>query len=243
MRHPRVHVDHELAPGMTVTLPAVAANHLVRVLRLQFGDRVTLFNGDGHEYETELIAAGKHDVRVRVIDGREVDTRSSLRLTLAQSLARGDKMDWIVQKATELGVERIVPVISERTEVRLSGDRAQRRWSHWHGIIVGACEQSGRTRLPGLEPIQPLERWLSSLRPGVTRIVLSPRGQARLRDLSPDQCNIILAVGPEGGYSDADLALFRQADFQPLRLGPRTLRTETAGLAALAGLQSLCGDL
>lgn len=244
MRLTRIHVDQRLSPGAFVTLSDQAAAHLTRVLRLQTGDRVTLFNGDGHEYDAQLDSVGKQSVHVRITGQRQVDTSSPLHLTLAQSVARGDKMDWIVQKAIELGVACIVPLLSERTEVKLAGERAQRRLAHWQGIVVGACEQSGRTRLPTLEPIQSLEHWLAGLAPsGGLRLVLSPGSRIRLRDLRPLENGVTVAIGPEGGYSDRDLDRFRQCGFEALSLGPRILRTETAGVAVLAALQAIWGDL
>ncbi len=244
MRQIRIHVDQTLAPGTLVELPERAAAHIVRVLRLQTGAPVTLFNGDGHDYDAELTSTGKHKAQARVVRKGNEEPLPALRLTLAQSIARGDKMDWILQKATELGVSRIVPVISERTGVKLSAERARRRLSHWHGVIIGACEQSGRARLPELEAIQPLDRWLCALEHFAgSRLVLSPDAQDRPRDLQPNCGETIIAVGPEGGYSDRDLGLFRQAGFQQLCLGPRIMRTETAGIAAVTALQALYGDL
>lgn len=242
MRVARHFVELALAEGAVVDLPEVAVAHLVRVLRLGPGDRVRLFNGDGHDYEAELLAAGKRGAQARVLGRRPVENESPLRITLAQGIARGEKMDWVLQKATELGVARIAPVVSERTEVKLDPERADKRSAHWRGVVAGACEQSGRARLPELLPPQALASFLADER-STRRFALDP-GAA----LSPAQLDLAagdslcLLVGPEGGLSERDLAAARAAGFEGLRLGPRILRTETAALAAIAALHALYGD-
>ena len=244
MRIPRIHTDQSLQPGAEVLLPEQAGEHVARVLRLERGHPLILFNGDGREYDAELAALAKRAVTAQVLAVRAVDRESPLKLTLAQSIARGEKMDWILQKATELGVARIVPLVSERTEVKLDEERAERRMAHWHSVIAGACEQCGRNLLPELAPPQRLDRWLGALGDtAALRLALLPEGDSTLRHLPPVDNGAILAIGPEGGFSDNDVAMFRHAGFQGLRLGPRILRTETAGLAAIAALQGLSGDL
>ena len=242
MRVVRHHVDLALAEGAVVELPEVAVAHLVRVLRLGPGDRVRLFNDDGHDYEAELLAVGKRDAQARVLGRSAVDNESPLRITLAQGIARGEKMDWVLQKATELGVARIAPVVSERTEVKLDADRADKRGAHWRGVVAGACEQSGRARLPELLPPQSLANFLAGER-STHRFALEPgagRTLAQVGLAAGD--SLCLLVGPEGGLSERDLAAARAAGFEGLRLGPRILRTETAALAAIAGLNALYGD-
>ena len=244
MRVPRIYIDQPLRPGREVLLPEQAGEHVARVLRLERGHPLILFNGDGHEYDASLAALAKRAVTAEVSAVRSVDREAPLPLTLAQGIARGEKMDWILQKATELGAARIVPIITERTEVKLDEERAERRLAHWTSVIAGACEQSGRTRLPAVEPAQRLDRWLGSL--GDTpalRLALIPEGTLRLQQLPQMENGAILVVGPEGGLSDNDVALLAQTGFRGLRLGPRILRTETAGIAALAALQALFGDL
>lgn len=250
MRIPRIHVDHDLRPGREVLLPDQAGEHVARVLRLERGHPLILFNGDGCEYDATLATLAKRAVSAEIHAVRQVDRESSLKLTLAQGIARGEKMDWILQKATELGVVRIVPVVTERTEVKLDEERAERRVAHWRSVIAGACEQSGRTRLPQIEAPQRLDRWLGGLADdGALRLALLPEGEAGLRQFpqmensSFKETGVLLCVGPEGGFSEQDAALLRHAAFHGLRLGPRILRTETAGLAALAALQALAGDL
>lgn len=244
MRIPRICVFGPLAVGSEVTLPEQAGEHVARVLRLERGHPLVLFNGDGCEYRAEVTQLAKRAVGARVLAGIEaVDRESPLALTLVQGVARGEKMDLILQKATELGVVRIVPVISERTEVKLDAERTGRRLAHWQAVIAGACEQSGRSILPELEPPQRLANWAAGLGddPGL-RLALDPEGDATPRTLAAFRA-AYLVVGPEGGLSDHDLGLLDQAGFTGLRLGPRILRTETAGLAAIAALQALHGDL
>ena len=163
MRIPRVYVNQPLLSGHEVLLPEQAGEHVARVLRLERGHPLILFNGDGGEWDARLAILAKRSVTAEITAVREVDREAPLRLTLAQGIARGEKMDWILQKATELGVARIVPLITERTEVKLDEDRAERRLMHWTSVVAGACEQSGRNRLPELEPPQRLDRWLGSL--------------------------------------------------------------------------------
>lgn len=244
MRIIRTYIDHGLVLGDEIALPAQVAAHVVRVLRMRAGAALTLFNGDGCDYDAELTLASPRDVRARILAARRVDTESPLRITLAQALARGEKMDWIVQKATELGVTRIVPLITERSEVRLDAARADKRVAHWRAVGIGACEQSGRARLPEIIAPQSLETWLASLDhgEGAERLALLPEGGLSPRDFERSTNNTILAVGPEGGFGERDIAGLRAADFCGLKLGPRVLRTETAGLAAIAALQALYGD-
>ncbi|HQX64341.1 MAG TPA: 16S rRNA (uracil(1498)-N(3))-methyltransferase, partial [Dokdonella sp.] len=215
-----------------------------RVLRLERGHPIVLFNGDGHEFRGEISQLGKRAVSVRVLEMLDSANRESpLQLTLAQGVARGEKMDLIVQKATELGVSRIIPLITERTEVKLDAERAGRRLAHWQAVIAAACEQSGRVRLPTLAAPQRLATWASALgEESGLRLALDPAGEVSPRAL-PAFASAVLVVGPEGGLSDQDLNILDQADFRGLRLGPRILRTETAGLAAITALQAIHGDL
>jgi len=244
MRIPRVHVDQPLGPGHEVLLPEQSGEHIARVLRLERGHPLILFNGDGCEYEATLASLAKRAVTAEVTAVHAVERESPLRLTLAQGIARGEKMDWILQKATELGVARIVPIVTERTEVKLDEERAERRVLHWTQVIAGACEQSGRTRLPQLEMPQRLDRWLSALDDEAPlRLALIPGGDVGARDLPAMPHGALLCVGPEGGFSDKDISMLQQSGFRALRLGPRILRTETAGIAALAALQALQGDM
>jgi len=242
MRTIRSHIDAELVEGQTFTLPEAAATHLLRVLRLGLGDSVSLFNGDGFDYSATLTSVAKRSAEVRIDSKQEVAHESPLQVTLAQALARGEKMDWVLQKATELGVARIAPVITERTEVRLDAERADRRVQHWRGVVASACEQCGRARLPQIdEPLQ-LHAFLAKAKAaGHLLLALDPEGDHSLASL-PAFDSLTLVIGPEGGLSPRDLDQLRAAGAQGLRLGPRILRTETAGIAALAALQALRGD-
>jgi len=243
MRIPRVHVAQALHSGREVLLPEQAGEHIARVLRLERGHPLVLFNGDGREFDATLASLAKRAVTATIVGVRDVDRESPLQLTLAQGIARGEKMDWILQKATELGVNRIAPIVTERTEVKLDEERAERRMLHWNSIIAGACEQCGRTRLPQLDPPLRLDRWLTGLDGDVAlRLALLPDGDVAPRSLPTLSHGAVLCVGPEGGFSDNDVALLRHTGFAGLRLGPRILRTETAGIAALAALQALQGD-
>lgn len=243
MRTTRIYIDQPLALSAELSLPPQAAEHVARVLRMMPGDALTVFNGDGYDYAATLIAIGKRDVTLR-IDGREwVANESSLKLTLAQGVARGEKMDLIVQKATELGVTRIVPLFTERAEVKLDPSRAEKRLLHWRAVAASACEQSGRVRVPDVIAAQPLQTWLDTLTDdGAQRLALLPEGTLRARELRFSEAGGLLVVGPEGGLGDRDVAALHSAGFQGLQLGPRILRTETAGLAAVAALQALHGD-
>lgn len=244
MRVSRVFVDQPLAVGARVPLPERAATHLVRVLRLGVGDACVLFNGDGSDYDARLVAADRRGAEVLVGDAHPVDNESPLRITLVQGIARGEKMDWILQKATELGVTSFVPVHSERSEVRLDGERAARRHAHWSGVVVGACEQSGRARVPPVAAPAPLAQALQGLPAGTRRLLLDPTATSTTATASLDTgLGCVLAVGPEGGWSPGDRAILAAADFEGVRLGPRILRTETAGIAAVVALQSRHGDL
>ncbi len=243
MRIPRICVFAQLAPDTEIVLPEQAGEHVARVLRMDRGHPLVLFNGDGREYRAEIAQLAKRAVTARVLDdGIETGRESPLQLTLAQGVARGEKMDLILQKATELGVQRIVPLITGRTEVKLDAERTGRRLAHWQAVVAGACEQSGRTRLPSIEAPVRLATWAASLTDEVgLRLALDPEGSLSVRTLvAPTRA--VLVVGPEGGLSDDDMAILDQVGFEGLRLGPRILRTETAGLAAIAALQAVHGD-
>ena len=242
MRLTRLHLESPLAVGARVILPETAAGHLLRVLRAQVGDACVLFNGDGHDYDARVIAAGKRDAEVEITAARAIVNESPLRIVLMQALARGEKMDWILQKATELGVAAIVPVASERSEVRLEGERAGKRSAHWRSVVVSACEQSGRATVPAIAAPGLLSDAMAGLPMGARRLLLDPLAAHGMRTLDVPADGLVLAIGPEGGWSARDLATLRENGFEGLRLGPRVLRTETAGIAAIAALQARYGD-
>ena len=243
MRVTRVHVGQPLAVGDIVVLPDDAAAHLVRVMRLQPGDACTLFNGDGNDYQARLLAANKRGAEVEVTAVEAIGNESPLQVTLLQGIARGEKMDWILQKATELGVAAFVPVESERSEVRLDAARAGKRLAHWHSVVASACGQSGRARVPVVEAPRVLQPALDALPGGVARFLLDPVAGDGIATMDAVGVACVLAVGPEGGWSPRDRGQLHAAGFTGLRLGPRILRTETAGIAAIAALQARFGDL
>lgn len=223
-----------------IQLPEALAHHAARVLRLRDGDPVILFDGSGGEQPAVLSVRGKQCFAA-LGERREVECESPLRLVLVQALASGDKMDWIVQKAVELGVAAIVPVQAERSVLRLAGERAAKRVEHWQQVAVSACEQSGRNRVPLVAPICGLRDYLARPREGV-RLILDPGATQRLLDAARPAGEVQLLIGPEGGWSDDELAACRSAGCAGMRLGPRVLRTETAGLAAISALQTVWGD-
>jgi 16S rRNA (uracil1498-N3)-methyltransferase len=243
MMNPRFFCPQPLAPNSLVELPPAAAHHALRVMRLGVGDALTLFNGEGGEYPGRIVEAGR-GVRAQLADWQAVERESPLWITLAQALPSADKMDWIVQKAVELGVARIQPLVSSRSVVRLAGERAARRAEHWRQVAAAACEQCGRNRLPDIAPILDLRRWLGGLpqENEAMRVLLSPHAGRRPRELA-GAGGFILLVGPEGGLSQQETELARSAHFAELSLGPRVLRAETAGPAALAALGALHGDI
>ncbi|WP_394686581.1 16S rRNA (uracil(1498)-N(3))-methyltransferase [uncultured Xanthomonas sp.] len=243
MRLTRCHVELPLHAGAELSLPEDVANHLLRVLRLREGDPCVLFNGDGCDYPAELLQAGKRNASVRIGAAQPVDNESPLAITLLQGVARGEKMDLILQKATELGVAAIVPVWAERTEVKLDAARVDKRVAHWRSVVISACEQSGRARVPQLSAPLALADAARAAADSPCRLILDPQGEHRLRSLTIGGAAATIAIGPEGGWSPRDRATLEAAGFVGLRLGPRILRTETAGLAAIAALQAHHGDL
>jgi len=243
MRVTRIHVEQELIPGKGVGLSEQAGLHLTRVLRLEAGTPVTLFDGRGGEYAGTLERDGKK-FWARVGAHDPVERESPLDITLLQGVARGERMDLIVQKATELGVTRIVPVLTERTVVKVDAQKRERKLGHWQAVAIAACEQCGRNRVPAVETPIPLHEAIARLPAGGLRCLLAADGQAALAAAAREvRGPVVLLIGPEGGLADAERHVAGTSGFKAYRLGPRILRTETAGLAALAALQSVAGDL
>jgi len=262
VRLTRVYVEAELTAGSSIDLPPETASHLAKVLRARAGDELILFNGDGREYSGAIEAVRGSRVAASVGDSRQMDRESPLSTTLVQCVPRGDRMDFIVQKATELGVARIVPVLSQRSVVRLDKAQAESKAVHWRAVAVSACEQCGRNRLPVIDAARPLLNYLGESAPGARlRLVLEPESAPlalaplTLAPLAPAAANgtvgasglevvdAEIAIGPEGGFAPDELEAFRVAEFSPVGLGPRILRTETAAIAALVWLQVRFGDL
>jgi 16S rRNA (uracil1498-N3)-methyltransferase len=250
VRLTRVYVEAPLAPQARIKLTGSAAAHVIRVLRLRVGDALIVFNGQGGEYAAGIHAV--HDDAVTVVVGEQhrTERESPLAITLAQGISRGERMDLVVQKATELGVARLIPVLTERSVVRLDGVQAQRKLAHWQAIAVAACEQSARTHVPQIDTpltLAALLRGEALALPapgaGAGRLLLSPTGEQRVQDLAGPLTTVSVLIGPEGGLTPAEIDEALAARFAAVRLGPRVLRTETAAIAALALLQQRFGDL
>ena len=245
MSFPRFYCPLPLSSGVSVDLPANAARHASRVLRLRVGDDLVLFDGNGGEYAGRIAQSDRDRVSVDVLDWSDRECEAPIRLTLVQALQAGEKMDMTVQKAVELGVARVVPVSSRRSVVRLDGERALRRVEHWRGVAASACEQCGRNRVPEIAALESLERWLGkTARKDVLRLMLVPGSAHTLASIEPPLPggSVELLIGAEGGLAPEEVGMAERAGYLGVRLGPRILRTETAGLAALAAIQCLWGD-
>lgn len=242
MADPRFYSPLPLAPGARFSLPEAVARHAVRVLRLPPGAGITLFDGRGGEYPAIIEGIHKDQVSVAVGAWDPVERESPLRIRLVQALQAADKMDYTLQKAVELGVAAIQPVGTRRSVTRLDGERATKRVAHWQGVVVSACEQCGRNQIPSVAPVMPLVNWLGQPSEAPLRLILAPGAETPLSAL-PRATAVDLLVGAEGGLDPEEISLARQQGFQAVSLGPRILRTETAGLAAIAIMQALWGDI
>ena len=239
---PRFLVPDGLAPGATVDLPAAAAHHALRVLRLDEGDAVTLFDGRGGEWFARLVRSGP-SLRAALAAFAAADRAPPLAVTLVQALPAADKMDWIVQKATELGAAAIRPVAAKRSVVRLSGERMERRVRHWQQVAVAACEQCGLNRVPAVAPLLDLPQYLGLDAPhDDVRLFLAPGAERSLREMERPEGAATLLIGPEGGFEEGEARAIAASGFMPVSLGPRVLRTETAGIAAISAMLALWGD-
>jgi 16S rRNA (uracil1498-N3)-methyltransferase len=236
----RLHTEARLDPGEEIKLEKSQAHYLGRVLRALPGQAVVLFNGDGHDYAGEITVLSKQGVTVAVTSRLPATREPALEITVVQAISRGERMDQTLQKCTELGAARFQPLFSERVEVRLKPDRLGKRLEHWRAVVISACEQSGRAVVPEVLGPLDIDDWLDRNRGG-TRIVLDPAAHQSLTALEIGN-PLELVLGPEGGFSDAERALLRSHGVAPAALGPRLLRTETAGPAALAVVQSMAGD-
>jgi 16S rRNA (uracil1498-N3)-methyltransferase len=242
MRVNRIYTPGQLAAGKDVELTPTGANHIVRVLRARVGDVIGVFDGEGNEFRAAIASVKGSKVIVRVDAAAISATEAPLRITLTQGISRGERMDWVVQKATELGVASIVPVITARSVVKLDRDQAEKKHEHWRSIAIGACEQCGRSRLPKIATPISLTQHLCSASSAAMRVVLDPEAAKSLTSLEAAN-TIELLIGPEGGLDNEELAAAKKAGFVSATLGPRILRTETAAVAALAILQAKWGDL
>ncbi|GFM87383.1 ribosomal RNA small subunit methyltransferase E [Pseudomonas cichorii] len=238
MRLSRFFIDATLSLGEH-ELPEAQAHYISRVLRMAEGDALQLFDGSGTEFLGTLVEVGKKRVRVQLVESLAGQIESPLRIHLGQGLSRGERMDWAIQKATELGVSEITPIVSERCEVRLKDERAEKRQAHWQQIAISACEQCGRSVVPVIHPPMPLADWLKRTEAGL-KLVLHPVAEALTSHEKPT--TLAFLIGPEGGLNDAEVEQAREAGFHSARLGPRVLRTETAPVVALSVAQQLWGD-
>ena len=244
MSNPRFYTPKNLEPGNTTSLPSNAAAHASRALRLDVGDSATLFNGDGHDYLCELLSVSKSTVTAKVLSKVVIANESPLNITLLQAISSGDRMDYTIQKAVELGVNAIQPINSQRSVVKLTGERAEKRQEHWQNVVISACEQSGRATIPQVTALASLANWLNSnpAQDNATRISLSPTAMQTLQGLPKPTGKIHLLIGAEGGLTNDEIDLACTHNFTPVQLGKRVLRTETAALAAVAAMQIIWGD-
>ncbi len=243
MANLRFYTNNHLALGDSIQLSESAAAHATRALRLNVGDKAILFNGDGFDYDCELTSIKKNIVIAKITAANKIGNESPLYITLLQAISSGDRMDYTIQKAVELGVTHIQPITSQRSVVKLSAERAEKRIEHWQNVAISACEQSGRAIVPLVETPLSLQQWLA-VNPtnNLTRILLNPVGALRLAEMKSPAGEIQLLIGAEGGLTQAEIDLATTNGFQSVVLGARILRTETAALVTIAAIQTLWGD-
>lgn len=241
MRIPRVYVKDSLPRQGDYQLGEESSHYLCKVLRMLAGRELLLFDGSGYEFTATLLKAGKKAAQVTITSARAVDRESPLQSTLGIGISRGERMDWVIQKATELGVSAITPLFTERCEVKLSGERLTKKIEHWRQIATSACEQCQRNRLPTIDEPQKMSDFCSSSTDAL-KLVLHHKSQTTLSEL-PKPASVTFIIGPEGGLTQAELELAQSHGFLATALGPRVVRTETAPLMALTAAQVLWGDL
>ena len=240
MRSYRVYSSRPITIDEQCDLDDRASHHLARVLRVETGDRLSVFNGDGNNYQGAIVSATKHQVSVLIDSIEPANTESSLNTCLALAVSKGDRFEWAIKKATELGVTSIVPILSQRVDVRLSPERWQKKQEHWQQIVISACEQSGRAVVPEVQQPITLPQWLSDAEADC-KLVLDP--EATTNALNDPPASIAILIGPEGGLAPSELKLASENGFAAIRLGPRVLRTETSPLVALSVLGARWGDI
>lgn len=238
---PRFYLADALQPGQNISLPENVIRHL-QVLRVREGEEITLFNGNGHSYPTRLLSLAKRQAVAEVLSEQTADNESPLAISLIQAVSSGERMDFTLQKSVEMGVTEIFPVSSARSIVKLSGERAEKRQERWQEIVIAACEQCGRNRIPTVHPLLPLSQRLQQLPQSDVRLLMGLHHPTSLKAIQPAPQRITLMIGPEGGWSPEEEAAAFQTGFQSILLGKRVLRTETAALAAIAAMQTLWGD-
>lgn len=239
----RIFQSIALQENSIVQLDEAATHHVARVMRAKVGDELVIFNGQGGEYDAVIEKIDKKIVTVKIKKFIAKNTESPLELYLAQGISRGEKMDYTIQKAVELGVKKIIPLFTERCNIKLDDERKEKRIQHWRSIVVGACEQSGRNIVPEILTPQSLNTWLKNV-DADWKFVLAPHADRKLSEINFEKhSRIVLLIGPEGGLSDSEIQQAVQSGFMPLNLGPRILRTETAAVAAISVLQCVAGDM
>lgn len=244
MRIPRIFhsTSEQLTTGTTIALSEDGANHVGRVLRMSQGDKIELFDGQGQQYSATIAAANKKNVSVSIESCEQVNRESPLKIHLGQGISRGDKMEYTIQKAVELGINEITPLFTERCGVKLQGERLSKKWQQWQKIVISACEQCGRNVVPQVNQPITLQQWLQQST-NELKLNLHPRASDTIKSLSPPQNGVRLIIGPEGGLSDDEINQTVTQGFSEISLGPRILRTETAGLTVISALQLQFGDL
>lgn len=242
MRIPRLYIPEVAASGGIVTVTGQTAHHVIKVLRLRPGSAIRLFNGHGAEWDAVLLESNRSEIRLEVCSPVEAIAASSLSITLAQGIARNDRMDFILQKSVELGVSSIQPLWMQRCQSRLRNERLEKRMQHWRGVIINACEQCGRSTLAELYNPENYTGWISKQNPSALGLMLQPESTQVLNDHPPQGRDIVVLVGPEGGLTPEEQRLAELSGFTGIRLGQRILRTETAALSALASMHTLWGD-
>lgn len=243
MRSTRIYIDAPLAVDSIQQLPAETCHYMLQVLRYKSGNPLIVFNGSGGEYDARIERIERKAVFIHLDEFRPVSCESPLSVTLAQGVSRAERMDYTIQKAVELGVHSVQPLLTERAVVRLGKTRAERRVAHWQRVAIRACEQCGRDFIPTILPVREYSEWLEDQTEGGMRLRMDPLGPSRLSEQTYDRGTITLLVGPEGGLSDAENVLADNAGYVGLRLGPRIMRTETAAVTALTAVQLRWGDL
>lgn len=241
MKHiPRLYIAAELKVDSSLVLPAANAHHILRVLRLTKDAEVILFNGNGHDYTARITEADKRHCSVTLVQAHEAHRESPLRIHLAQGISRNDRMDWVIQKAVELGVTEITPLLCHKGMIKLTEERLEKKHMHWQNIVISACEQSGRNIIPKLHPVQTLKQWIDTYQ-GQNNWMLDPMATDSFKALPSELPNCTILIGPESGFSPEELTQAQQK-FTGLQMGPRILRTETAPLAMISALQARYGD-
>jgi len=244
VRIARIYIQFPLAEGHIIDLPEPAAIHVMKVLRLKIGDPLILFNGTGGQYDGNILSLSKKKVCIQLQKFHSIDRESPLYIHLGQAISRGDRMDVVIQKSTELGANKITPIYTEYCAIKPDPERLQKKIEHWKKISYSACEQSGRNKPPQIADIEKLAIWLKNNQNIACKFILHPHNSKKLQCTPPPiKPQIALLVGPEGGFSETEITAAQDFGFQPIKLGPRTLRTETAALTTLSILQFLWGDL